>query len=400
MSSIINKSTNVIDSWANLCDDSDDEIKCVKSSVKSNISNKTVSEYKPAISRQEKKQATRERLNKKIQEIKEQNEKVIKEVIVERERKILENDRFNRYYKNDIVDKVNGIIISAVDDKKMIEKKPLSKESEEESEEESDDSDDEFKNIVSITKNSKMLDLSETKLNSIKHTVTKTKVSKKTIAEVRQENKEKLYDILRELEMKELEEEERERKIEKEKEKEREGVEIAEEQIEIEKPSSKPIVDMKAHFYKTNPCKFGSKCTRKECYGYHSEKDRRLPRCLYNLECRNENCTFIHDGEEEEWLARNPIQVIPIQVEQTVTSKETVKQVKKPVVDMKAHFHKTKPCKFGTKCTRKECIGYHSEKDRRLPRCLYNLECKNINCEFVHDGQEKEWLARNPIQKC
>ena len=347
-----------------------------------------------------------------MREINEKNEKVLRDLITEREKKIIENERFNRYYKNDIVDKVNGIIISAVEDKKVIETKSASKEdeSDEESDEESkDSSDEEFKNIVSITKNSKLIDVSITEKES-KTLISKIKVSKKTIAEVRQENKEKLYDILRELEIKEMEEErervrsEREERDEKARiESERietendEGGENAEKKTEYEKPVSNGSskIDMKAHFYKTNPCKFASKCTRKECYGYHSEKDRRLPRCLYNLECRNENCTFIHDGEEEEWLARNPIQV-----EQSVTSKETVKQVKKPVVDMKAHFYKTNPCKFGSKCTRKECSGYHSQKDRRLPRCLYNLECKNINCEFVHDGQEKEWLARNPIQKC
>jgi hypothetical protein len=406
---------NTIDNW--WMDSSDEESHSVSIKAGKKVNRGVIKEaivVKPISARQQRKQETKEKLSRKIQEINEKNEKVLRDLITEREKKIIENERFNRYYKNDIVDKVNGIIISAVEDKKVIETKSASKEDksdEEDSDEESDDSyDEEFKNIVSITKNSKLLDVSITE-NESKPLISKIKVSKKTIAEVRQENKEKLYDILRELEIKEMEEErervrsEREERDEKarieseriERENAEEGGENAEKKTEYEKPVSNGSskIDMKAHFYKTNPCKFASKCTRKECYGYHSEKDRRLPRCLYNLECRNENCTFIHDGEEEEWLARNPIQV-----EQTVTSKETVKQVKKPVVDMKAHFYKTNPCKFGSKCTRKECSGFHSEKDRRLPRCLYNLECKNINCEFVHDGQEKEWLSRNPIQKC
>ena len=402
------QSNKVIDNW--WMDSSDEESKAVSLKAGKKVIKKVVNEViKPISARQQRKQETKEKLSRKIQEINEKNDQVLRDLITEREKKIIENERFNRYYKNDIVDKVNGIIISAVDDKKMIETKPVSKEeeSEEDSDEESDDSyDEEFKNIVSITKNSKLIDLSITEKES-KTLINKIKVSKKTIAEVRQENKEKLYDILRELEIKEMEEErervrsEREERDEKarieseriERENDEEG-ENAEKKTEYEKPVSNGSskIDMKAHVYKTNPCKFASKCTRKECYGYHSEKDRRLPRCLYNLECRNENCTFVHDGEEEEWLARNPIQVE--QVEQPV------KQVKKPVVDMKAHFYKTNPCKFGSKCTRKECSGFHSEKDRRLPRCLYNLECRNANCEFVHDGQEKEWLARNPIQKC
>jgi len=59
------------------------------------------------VSRKDKKQATREKVANKIKEITEKNDKLLKELVVEKEKKILENQKFNRYYKNEKVDKLN-----------------------------------------------------------------------------------------------------------------------------------------------------------------------------------------------------------------------------------------------------------------------------------------------------
>jgi hypothetical protein len=341
------------------------------------------------VSRKDKKQATREKVANKIKEITEKNDKILKELVVEKEKKILENQKFNRYYKNEKVDKLNGIIISTEDlQKGKVSKTKKEESSDDSSSEEDNSSDEEFMKIVSSTKNCKILIVNE-EIKKVSKRVS-NKVSKKTVAEIRNENKEKLYSLIREVELAELKEQElaelKEEEISGMTKEEREN-EAKEKEKELKK--EKDAQRKKELFYKTNPCKFGSNCTRKECSGYHSESDRRLPRCMYNMNCINSNCLFVHDGQEEEWLELNPIP--------EYLKAATIEQKPVVVLDMKAHFYKTNPCKFGSNCTRKECSGYHSESDRRLPRCMYNTKCTNSNCLFVHDGREDEWLKLNPI---
>lgn len=64
-------------------------------------------------------------------------------------------------------------------------------------------------------------------------------------------------------------------------------------------------------------------------------------------------------------------------------------------------LYKTSFCKNmekDGKCDRLNCDFYHSVEERRIPMCLYNDKCINVNCKLCHSNEnEYEWLKRTGI---
>jgi len=160
-------------------------------------------------------------------------------------------------------------------------------------------------------------------------------------------------------------------------------------------------------------------CNRHNCNRAHSQDELKIHFCIYDKDCKNNKCPFIHSGDEfisnNDYYKRMLNYINPYSSYKTSICRYIDKGCKFENC-RKAHNEeelKITECD----CFRKECPFYHEPRDMNISKkeyyqrmvefckitknndknllCRYiNLGCKRPNCPYAHNIEELE------VHKC
>lgn len=124
-------------------------------------------------------------------------------------------------------------------------------------------------------------------------------------------------------------------------------------------------------------CRFGAKCTRKDCKYKHDVAaiDANDKPCRFGAKCTNKVCKYKHAVAE---VAAVVDYNKPCRFGAKCTNK--VCKYEHEDVDAAVIADDDKPCRFGVKCNRKDCKFKH---ERVL--CRFGAKCNRKDCTFIHE---------------